>query len=143
MTASGSTGPPRAGPTTWFCFHCYGRNPRPTGRCQQCGDPIEPPHQLSYDERLIWALDHPLPGTAIIAARVLGFRRTAAAAEPLRRAVAAQRDPYLAAEALRALVAVEGIQATRPLLRQLAAEGPLLLRRVARGELLGARWPIA
>ncbi len=57
--------------------------------------------------------------------------------------MAAQRDPYLAAEALRALVALEGIQATRPLLRELAADGPLLLRRVARGELLRARWRIA
>ena len=135
--------PSARGHTAWFCFHCYGRNDRPSGRCETCGDPIEPPHELSYDERLIWALDHPLPGTAIMAAQVLGVRRPAAAVESLRRAVAAQRDPYLAAEALRALVAVEGIQATRPLLRQLAAEGPLLLRRVARGELLRARWRIA
>ena len=143
MTASGPTGAQGAAPTAWFCFHCYGRNARPTGRCQKCDEPIEPPHELSYDERLIWALDHPLPDTATTAARLLGVRRPAAAAGPLRRAVATQRDPYLAAEALRALVAVEGIQATRPLLRRLASEGPLLLRRVARGELLGVRWRIA
>ncbi len=121
--------------TAWFCFHCYARNPRAVGPCERCGEPIEPPHQLSYDEQLIWALDHPLPGTAITAAQVLGHRRPAAAAAPLRSAVARHRDPYLAAEALRSLVAIEGIEATRPLLAELAANGPLLLRGVARSQL--------
>ena len=119
----------------WFCFPCYARNPHAIGPCERCGESIEPPHPLSYDERLIWALDHPLPGTAITAAQVLGVRRPAAAAGPLRSAVERQRDPYLAAEALRSLVAIEGVDATRPLLRRLAADGPLLLRRVARSQL--------
>jgi hypothetical protein len=57
--------------------------------------------------------------------------------------VAAQRDPYLAAHALRALVAVEGFRATRPLLRELAAQGPMLLRRVARAELVSGRSPLS
>jgi hypothetical protein len=122
-------------PDAWFCFHCYARNPRATGPCQRCCNPIEPPHQVTYDERLIWALDHPLPGTAITAARVLGLRRPAAAADPLRDAVTRQRDPYLAAEALRSLVAIEGIDANRALLRELSANGPLVLRLVARAQL--------
>jgi hypothetical protein len=132
-----------AASTAWYCFHCYATNPRASGPCAKCDDEIEPPPELSYDERLIWALDHPLADTAITAARLLGARRTAAAAGPLRRVVAAQRDPYLAAHALRALVAVEGFRATRPLLRELAAQGPMLLRRVARAELVGGRSPLS
>jgi hypothetical protein len=121
--------------TTWYCFHCYARNSRPTGVCTSCGVSIESPRPLTYDERLIWALDHPVPDTAITAARVLRDRRPPAAAEPLRRAVEHPRDPYLAAAALRALVAIEGVDATGPLLRQLASGGPVLLRRAAQAEL--------
>ena len=128
--------------SVWFCFRCYARNPRSEGACDECGEPIEPPRELTYDERLIWALDHPLSGTAITAACLLGVRRTAAASEPLRRIVEAYRDPYLAARALQSLVAIEGVGPTRPLLRQLAAGGPLLLRHVARAELIGGRSPL-
>jgi hypothetical protein len=41
------------------------------------------------------------------------------------------------------LVAIEGLGATRPLLRQLAAGGPLLLGQVARAELIGGRSPLS
>jgi hypothetical protein len=132
-----------AASSVWYCFHCFANNPRASGPCETCGDEIEPPLEISYDERLIWALDHPLADTAITAARLLGVRRPAAAAGPLRRVVVAQRDPYLAAHALRSLVAVEGFQAMRPLLRELAARGPVLLRRVARAELGGGRSPLS
>ena len=64
---------------TWFSLHCYARNARPTEACEPCGESIEARRSLTYDERLIWTLDHPLPGTVIIAATVLGARRPAAA----------------------------------------------------------------
>jgi hypothetical protein len=79
--------------TTWYCFHCYARTSRPTGLCVSCGGSIESPRALTYDEQLIWALDHPLPDTAITAARALGERRTAAAVGPLRRTLAHPSDP--------------------------------------------------
>jgi hypothetical protein len=131
-----------AASSTWYCFHCYANNSRANGPCDSCGDEIEPPSEITYDQRLIWALDHPLADAAITAARLLGVRRPAGAAGPLRRVVAEHRDPYLAAHALRSLVAVEGIGAMRPLLRELAAQGPMLLRRVAQAELVGGRSPI-
>jgi hypothetical protein len=131
-----------AASSTWYCFHCYANNPRASGPRDSCGGEIEPPYEITYDQRLIWALDHPPADTAITAARLLGVRRPAGAAGPLRRVVTEQRDPYLAAHALRSLVAIEGMGATRPLLRELAARGPMLLRRVARSELVGGRSPL-
>jgi hypothetical protein len=121
-----------------YCVRGCGRNPRPSGPCEHRGQPIESPKDLSYHQRLTWALDHSLADAAITAARVLGVRRARSAAEPPRRAVTLQRDRYLAAEALRSLVAVEGVEATRPPLREPAASGSLLLQGAASSELVRA-----
>lgn len=121
-----------------WCFHCYGVNPEPRGPCVHCGREIAAPAGLSYVDQLIWALGHPDGDRAIMAARTLGARRAPQAAARLREVARGGPDPFLAAEALRSLVAIEGVEALRPLLIELAEHGPLLIARVARGALTDA-----
>lgn len=88
-------------PPRHWCFHCYGINAAARGTCVHCGQAIEAPESLSFDERLIWALGHPDGDRAMLAAQTLG-RRHAHAATPALRAVAERgADPFLAARAPR------------------------------------------
>jgi hypothetical protein len=116
----------------YHCFQCYGANPVASGRCVHCGGEIAAPPGASYDERLAWTLHHPDPDRAITAARILGERRAGSAAGALRDVVREPPDPFLAAEALRSLVAIEGPSEIRPLLEQVAAAESFLPAQVAR-----------
>jgi HEAT repeat protein len=87
---------------------------------------------LSYEDRLIWALRHPDGDRAIMAARVLGQRRARAAVPALRAVVVDGRDPYLAAEALRNLVAIEDPGQIRELLEGLASSDSFMVATVAK-----------
>ncbi len=116
----------------YWCFHCYAINPRPTGPCERCGRSVQAPEGLSYEDRLVWVLRHPDGDRAINAARILGQRRAGAAAPALRAVVADGRDPYLAAEALRSLIAIEGRDQIRELLQELAASDSFMVATVAK-----------
>jgi hypothetical protein len=115
---------------TSYCWHCYGENKRDEGPCVHCGRSIEPPPDVTYDDRLIWALRHPLRENRMIAAQLLGVRRVAAARQPLRALALDWEDPYLSVEALRSLIAIEGAAAT-DLLKRLASSGPAIVKREA------------
>ena len=97
-----------------WCFHCYGLNPHPSGPCVRCGRTVARPPGLSYDQQLMWTLGHPDGDRAVIAARILGSLRSRDASPALRQAVTAHRDPYLAVEALRSLIAIDGVERLRP-----------------------------
>jgi HEAT repeats len=116
--------------STYYCWRCYAVNPVPVGRCRSCGGPIEQPATATWTDQLIWALGHPLPGTQMIAAQILGQRREALGAEPLR-ALVDNADPYLAAQALQSLVQIVGVTAIRDLLDRLARTGSPAVSRVA------------
>ncbi len=119
-------------PSKYWCFHCYGLNPVSSGRCVHCGEPIEAPASISYDERLIWTLRHPDGDRAVLAARTLGEHRVMSAEPALRSVITAGSDPFLAAEALRSLVKIKGRESTRDLLEQLADGGSFMVAEVAR-----------
>jgi HEAT repeat protein len=124
---------------TYFCWRCYGRNPRPAGECTECGGELAAPAGTGYDERLVWALGHPVRERATVAARILGRRRTRAARGPLRELALAPDDPYLAAVALESLVAIDGVDELRDLLERLARDGSAPVRAVAVGALAAGR----
>jgi hypothetical protein len=66
-----------------------------------------------------------------MAARILGRRQAVAAVPAMISAATDSRDPYLAAEAVRALVAIDtadGLAAAR----RLASNGPVVARAAAR-----------
>jgi HEAT repeat protein len=90
-----------AGPTR-YCPACYMRNEWTDNRCAACGTSLA--SDDSYDERLVWALDHPDTGTAMLAAEVLAERKWRDAINRLIELVDSP-DPFRAAAAARALKA--------------------------------------
>lgn len=115
----------------YYCWACYAVNDRPNGVCVDCGGQIAAPAGTSYVELLLWELGHPLPDPQLIAAEILGKLRDPQAREPLRRLASASADPYLAAQALGSLLAIDGATVLRPLLEELADAGAAPVRAVA------------
>jgi hypothetical protein len=79
----------------------------------------------------MWTLGHPDGGRAMTAARILGSLGCREASPALRDAVIADRDPFLAAEALRSLLAIDGVTRWRAWLQELATHAPFMVRDVA------------
>jgi len=115
----------------YWCFHCYGLNQSPRGDCVRCGQPIEGPPEITFDDRLVWALGHPDGDRAILAAQSLGMRRIESALPALRRAVDEERDPYLAVAALRSAIEIAGIDELHDWLQQLASSASFMVRAMA------------
>jgi HEAT repeat protein len=123
----------------YWCFHCYAVNPRPSGPCVRCGREVKVPEELSWDDRLIWALDHPDSDRAMLAAGTLGRRRTVEALPALRRVVDERSDPFLAVAALRSAIAIAGPAELREWLTELASCDSFMVRDVAGRALAQAR----
>jgi hypothetical protein len=122
---------------TYHCFNCYGTNSTGSGLCRHCGREIAPPPEASYDDRLVWTLHHPDPDRAITAARILGDRGATSAAGALKEVVRDPPDPYLAVQALRSLIRIEGVGEIRDLLEEVADADSFLPARVAADALRG------
>lgn len=120
--------PLEAGPTR-FCPSCYAANDWGARTCAACGALLETPR--GYDERLVWALDHPDGATAIRAAGVLAARRTAGAVEPLGRMARRLDDPYRAAAAVNALRAFADDPDAADLLAESRGHPSVIVRRIA------------
>jgi hypothetical protein len=65
----------------------------------------------------------------------LGEHRVMSAEPALRLAIATGSDPFLAAEALRSLIKIEGAEALRGLLEELSGSESFMVAEVARGAL--------
>ncbi len=68
---------------------------------------------------------------AVLAARTLGDLRLREASPALAELIRQDRDPYLAAQALRSLIEIEGIEPLRPLLIELAGCDSFMVARIA------------
>jgi HEAT repeat protein len=123
---------------TYYCWHCYGESVLSRGPCERCGRPIEAPEATTYLERLLWALDHPLGEIRLFAVQALGARRDRSAAGRLRELATETRDPYVAAEAVRSLVLIEGEENVRDVLERVIETGTAPARRAAREALSGS-----
>jgi HEAT repeat protein len=90
-----------SGPTR-YCPACYGPNAWEEDRCIACGTALQTDE--SYDERLMWALDHPDADVAMLASQVLAARD---AKQAIERLIAMVDDPdlYRVASAATALTA--------------------------------------
>jgi len=104
----------------FYCYACYGLVPEAEGRCPHCGGPVEAPPGTEYADLLLWALRHPVVDVVMTAVRILGARRESRAVAPLRALARDSDDPYLAAEAVRSLVAIEGLETAREFLLEIA-----------------------
>jgi hypothetical protein len=110
----------------YYCYRCYRVVGESEGRCPHCGGWIEAPSGAEYADLLLWALRHPVADVAMTAARILGARREERAVGPLRALARQSDDPYLAAQAVRSLVAIEGLGPARDFLLEIAESGRLV-----------------
>lgn len=115
---------------TYYCWHCYGQNREANGRCDQCGREIATPSSASFDDQLLWALKHPLTERRMLAVHAIAQRRLLRAREQLQ-TLLSDPDAYLAAAALEALVALDGLEPHRVTLEQVRESGAALVRAVA------------
>jgi hypothetical protein len=121
----------------FWCFHCYALNDHPSGPCSVCGESVEAPAGLSQVRHLIWALRHPDGDRAVLAAGILGRLRARESVPALHAAVETGIDIYVRAEALRSLIAIEGVGPLRPWLEELSRVPPVNVRDIARRALAG------
>jgi hypothetical protein len=115
---------------TYYCWNCYHQVAAADRVCPECGRTTDPPTDVDYTGRLVWALGHPLPDRRVLAAQTLGRRGDPAAVVPLRQLVA-DPDPYLAAAALTSLVTLAGLDTVRDLVQRLAQDAPAPVRAAA------------
>ena len=116
----------------YWCYRCYAVNRRASGVCVRCGQPIQAPPGLSFEDQLVWALGHPDGSRPLLAAKTLGVRRASAALPALRRVVDDGADPFLAVEALRSAIAIAGCDDLRGWLQQLPESDSFMVSAVAR-----------
>jgi 8-oxo-dGTP pyrophosphatase MutT (NUDIX family) len=125
---------------TSYCWHCYHEIPLAADTCPVCRHPSQPPPGTGYTDRLVWALQHPLPDRRLVAATALGERGDRRAVAPLR-GLLADPDPYVAAATLTSVVRLAGVAASRELLTRLATSGAAPVRAAARCALDSAPGP--
>lgn len=114
-----------------YCPSCYEMNEWGSRSCARCGAPLRGPEGETYARRLIWALRHPEPSTALRAAVLLGKLATPEAIEPLTEVLCAPGpDPYVKAAAARSLGRIGGGKARAALVRTLE-HGPVPARLAA------------
>jgi HEAT repeat protein len=113
---------------TSYCLECFAECGPDDRICPSCGRELDP-SERSYERKLILALSHRLPDRRLMAARILGERRSRAAVPALERLALAGDDPYLQAEAARAL---RTIDPGNEVAGRLAVSGPILTRAVQR-----------
>jgi HEAT repeat protein len=118
------------GQATWFCATCWAALPSGTAPCPRCGAERALDRE-DYEQLLIRALKHPLHDRRLIAATVLGDRRSTIAVASLIEAMTQRADPYLGAEAARALAKI-GDPAGLAAVRTAAREASAIVREAAR-----------
>ena len=116
-------------------------NPWESTRCERCGSLLETPRD--FDAGLLWALDHPDTESAMLAARLLGERKTMPAIEPLGRLSRLRDDPYRAAAAVRALAAFAGDPSADASLAAARSHPSVIVRRAAGARPAGPAAPAA
>jgi hypothetical protein len=105
VSGPGVLGSGQAGPVR-YCPSCFAENRRADRFCRSCGAPLDPGDDFA--EKLVWALDHPVVETAILAASIIAQRRDPAAVPHLVRVALTSPEPYRARAAAAALRAFRG-----------------------------------
>lgn len=123
-----------------YCPGCYEINEWGSETCARCGAPLRGPEGETYVQRLVWALRHPEPSTALRAATILGKLGAPKAAEPLAEVLEdPASDPYVRAAAAVSLGRIGNEKPRSALIRALE-HGPVSVR-LAAAEALGALGP--
>lgn len=99
--------------------------------CPTCGADLETLDEADFEQKLLWAVNHPLPDTAIHAVETLGKLRSTRAVGPLLARYRAGTDPYLAAAIARTLGQIGGEEAEEAL-AVLGQDPSVIVKQAAR-----------
>ncbi len=121
----------------FFCPGCWKEIAQADLRCPHCGYLLEDFHGLSYEQKLILAVGHPVREHRMMAIRVLGSLRSQAAVAALGSLLDRETDYYVIREAVVALRKIGGTQALRRIER-LRHHPSRLVRTLSRAALGGA-----
>lgn len=91
----------------YFCQNCFKEISPNATICPYCGADIGKYDVLTFENKLIHALHHPLPDTVSIAVTVLGKIQSKKAVKPLKELFNKTSDPYIQKEILDALFAID------------------------------------
>jgi HEAT repeat protein len=114
----------------WYCLECFAEVGNDDRRCAACGADLTAQDRDHFGRKLVRARGHRLSDRRILAARALGVRGDPEAVPALIRA-AEDDDPYVAAEAVRALASIgdrSGLQVVR---RMAHGEGSVVVKAAA------------
>ena len=119
-----------------FCPSCWGECETQEKVCPKCGADLESFDKRGFSEKLISALRHPEPLTAVRAAWILGQIKEKAAVPQLIEVLSSSPDPYLQEAAALALGKIGDSKAADVLAKKLSDSGSYLIVRIASAKAL-------
>jgi hypothetical protein len=114
----------------YFCPFCWSLLDGPPQRCPACMRDLQSYDRLSYEDKLIGALQHPVREHRMIAVETLGRLRSERALGHFSRLLEEDADPYLLREVVQALADI-GTPAARDLLGRAAHHRFRTVRQLA------------
>ncbi len=126
---------------TYFCPHCWEIIPEKVQVCPACDYKLERYNQLSFEEKLLLSLEHPVLEQRILAVQTLGRLGSLQALDPVERIIwDFHSNPYLVRAALEAVAAIPSPHSRKILNR--ATVHPSHLIREKTQALLEGRSPV-
>lgn len=121
---------PRGRPT-FFCPQCWTEISESAGGCPHCGYDLSSYERLSYEEKLILSLKHPIRENRMMAIQLLGNLKSEKAVVALECMLESEEDFYVLRETIHALAGIGGAESMR-IIRGLRNH-PSRLVRIAAG----------
>ena len=116
---------------TWFCPECWKQIEFQDIKCPRCGHSLSRYDNLSYEEKLIAALRHPIRENRMLAIQLLGDLRSQAALPVFRSMLEKEQDFYVVREITRSLAKI-GSAVSEDIIRTLEYHSSRLVRRIAK-----------
>jgi HEAT repeat protein len=101
----------------FFCPNCWKEINAQADSCEYCSYDLKKCKNLSYEEKLINALRHPVRENRMIAIQVLGELRSRAALTMFASILETEEDFYVIREIMRALEKIGGAESKEMILR--------------------------
>jgi HEAT repeat protein len=118
---------------TYYCPHCWTILDENDQVCPKCGYVIKDYQELSYEDKLLNALHHPVPERRIIAAQVLGILKSQRALIEFLKILESEEEDYFILRSI-LLAAAKINHPNRIILLHKASQHPsALVRRLAGG----------
>lgn len=95
---------------TYFCPVCWKEMPAETTVCPSCGADLLTFSSQPMEDKLLAALNHPVPENRRLAIQVLGETKSERAVPALKAMLESEEDIYVLIDALKALAAIRTSQ---------------------------------